>query len=40
MLATPTPEGLTPRTMISDPVIVTLGGSGATVSDSTSGARL
>ena len=36
MLSTPTPSGLTPRTMISDPVIVTLGGSGAVVSDSKS----
>ena len=34
-LATPTPAGLTPRTMISDPVIVTLGGSGVAVSEST-----
>ena len=32
--STPTPAGLTPRTMISDPVVVTLGGSGAVVSDS------
>jgi hypothetical protein len=35
VLAKPTPSGLTPRTMISDPVIVTLGGPGAVLSSST-----
>lgn len=33
VLSTPTPRGLTPRTMISNPVVVSLGGSGPVDSD-------
>ncbi len=35
VLATPTPAGVTPQTMMSDPVVVTLNGPEAVVSDPT-----